>query len=663
MKRKLALPISSSASSSSSNSKSKNRSQLSIQRILKSSSSLFESSEERPDDISCQICGVNIKHFNFEQRNQHVNDCIDRKSPAAHSNHRRSKIEDDDKDDFMEPTSPLLKKFSKKKIKVSDENAVIPNSISLGSAGSAPSSSSQGTGSENNLDSQISRCRSRLIEIEGQIAEHYYHRTQVNKEIKKLLKKQSLESQHFHSDQVTSHSLDRISSLPIEELMTAAFGSKSESFEQKNVAEGQQQQEEEKQQSPCPLQTPVIDSMKHPLWSLSRQLSSFENIISNSETSPPSQLLSVSHSHNSHSQEPSLFSQLESAAQEVCDEKQLGPLAPLENKDLDIPTVRRHFEDLLTIVSSRKASEGGSPDTVWAKIQENLKSSIELLESQISLQPVQANHPTPLLELESEQVEPLTPVRPETSFSQSLQLSQSVVIVSDSDDLPSQPKPHSPPPRSYESLQLSIEDSPISWRQSQHAVDVDHFDLTSPSSAIPLSPSPTPPPLNQRTEIAEIPPFPLITPPPSTATTANLDILSSNELPSLSEYSLDQLKSICRSYGLKQSENSSLMTKALLSLWNRHHHRSDQISHSQQNSHSLSSEPCHDSREVLSEWKKRIKDYLCSQEDLYTKVLSFQSVDLEDLKQRLKDNGVVLSKSLLRDLLDEEGVFVTSSSN
>jgi hypothetical protein len=589
---------------------------------------------------------VDIKHFDFEQRNQHVNECIDRKlprhEPASFSSttnrgkERTSKIDDEDKDDFMDTTSPLFKRLNKnmtKKNKFSDENTVLPfaSSLSVGS-GLVPQSSSQG-GGEMNLDTQISRYRSRLIEIEGQIAEQYYQRVQVNKEIKKLLKKQSLESQSFLSNEVNS--LNVLCPLPMEDLMVVAFRPQSESQHKVTTPE-QKQAEQEQRQS-------TVESIEYPLWSLSHQSSLFENAISKPETSS-NQLLSVSHLQRSQ-QEPSLFSQLESAAQEVCD-KRFSSAAPPKTGSFKPLDVLQQFEDLLEIVLSTNGLMGDRMDEVRLKIQENLTNSIELLKDQISLQTLEADHFT--LPLEPEPVEHLTPMA-DTSFSQSLELSQSVVIVSDSDDLPSQSKAHSSPLKNYETLQISIEDSPISWRKSQTLdVVVDRFDLTSPPPSHPL-PSTTAESLNQ---IDERPHFPLLTPP--ITTTLSLDILSSNELPSLSEYSLDQLKFICRSYGLKQSENTFLMIKSLTSLWNRHHHRSDQVSHSQSN---------HVSSEANDSLKRRIKDYLRSHEDLYARILSFQSIDLENLKQRLKEDGIVISKPSLRDLLDEEGVFVTSSTN
>jgi hypothetical protein len=633
MKRKLALPRSGT---------SKSNQKLSIpatnvKKPLLSSNRSYSSdvtslwSTVKGEDFSCQICGVNLERLNFQQRTEHVNHCID--GITSLQLKRGAEREEGDRDDFMEspPSQKLHQNLNRKKPK-SEEGATVAAGISSSATES--------------LDSQISRCRSRLIEIEGQLAECHYQRLQVNKELKRLLKKQSLESKSLQSNLI-----ELLPAIPVKEMLDATFG--------EIQPDGDRHSSGSRDTN---IKQP-IDSMEYPLWSLSHQSTLFDNVIS--QTEPASNgLISLSHyqreqpDHQTTSTHtnPSLFSQLEAAVHEVM-EATIPP--PVSSEDGSGQSLQDQLEGILTAVSQRVSRPDGSINQQWNKLKEQLQSTRQLLERVLKT--------TPELEhLEKEErifSVPCSPAVLDTSLSDSFLLSQTqtVVVVSDSDDVPSQQKELRSPHRSSQendSLHLLIDDSPIIWRNSAaiiHLSSPPHLPLLedevhscSARSTAPLGHDTPAPPMTS-------------------------GIFALEEMPSLADHSSEQLKQICRSYGLKQSDNPVQMRKALTSLWRRHHHSRSVGQASSQplqsnTPHQLSSTDLNSSSieaqiDVMAalEAKKKIRAFLKSDEELYSRILSYQSVDLESMKIRLKESGVEVLSHSLREFLDEEGVFVTSS--
>jgi hypothetical protein len=566
------------------------------------------STDKNKDEFCCQICGVNLERLSYEQRNEHVNDCIDGVTAQPQES-------EGDANDFMEspPSQKIQQNSNRKKVK-GDE----------GSISATPSIES--------IDSQISRCRSRLIEIEGQLAECHYQRVQVNKEMKRLLKKQSLESQGLQSNQI-----ELSAALPVEEMVNATFG---------------RTQDNDGRCPPPDIGASIkqpIDSMEYPLWSLSHQSTLFDVVISQTEPAANG-LISLSRCqhdqppHPHRDVRPSIFSQLEAAVLEVTEER-IQTLSP--NKKKSQSSLREQFEAFLTAVSERGTGSDGLIDRRWDKLKQQLESSKQLLDIVLNT--------TAEPEAEKTFVGSQSPIAVfETSVSESFVLSQTqtVVIVSDSDDVPSQQNACQKSPlrlgQENERLHISIDDSPIFWRDSSEVTRVS----SPPHSALF-------PPLEEEVHGSSCQ--------PTTPTVQPSDIFSLPEMPSFSDHSLDQLKDICRSLGLKHSDNPSQMSKALSSLWRRHHQSRTanqppllSLPHHSHSVNSASLEKQIDAA-VAAEAKMRIRDHLKRDEELYSKILSYQSVDLEHFKNRLRESGLEISSQVLREFFDEEGVFVTSN--
>jgi hypothetical protein len=150
--------------------------------------------------------------------------------------------------------------------------------------------------------------------------------------------------------------------------------------------------------------------------------------------------------------------------------------------------------------------------------------------------------------------------------------------------------------------------------------------------------------------------------------TRRFDIIAMQLRPDFSVYSIDELKRICKSYGLKQTESRSFMSDMLIKLWERSQGRSvaaapaapavrdDSVASDEMGNVGSSGGG---GTENISQLTTAVLDYIRNYDvDMYEKVLSFQPLNIDEVRIKLGQHGVKISKVMLRDIFDNEGIFV-----
>lgn len=776
MKRKLALP------------QQQKQNPFQIKRTLSINSNHSNNSNEEyninnnsstegnnNNNIKCEICGINLEIMSFHQRNVHVNSCIDRITFGWSG----------DSNDFKNTsTPPPISTISSSSGSTSTSTSTSSTINSIFGRTKTKSPSIQTTTTSMNLttlqstdlteisnvskttekkmriernehinevtdtiDTEISKCRGKLIDIEGLIAENYYQRNQLNKELKRLLKKQSLNDQNIlKSTIITSSSSPTSESSNVQDIIKRVFNDNDNDDQNTAIINNKS----------IDSNLQMLSFVKSPLWSLSNQSSVLDNITPNSESKimslnyfQPQELEQViveeqqlkeqiekkskeqeleeinkikevkevkivenQKRNNRESKNVSIFSQLESTIDEIIGENNFSKPQPTENNlFLDFKIQLHNLVSIATTLSQQYEDEKFDK---WSEVVEYLTKSISLVDnlSNISMENTQ------LLDYNKETIEV------ENDNSQTLPINHSIIVLSDSDDVFSSqekikkilspiilltpPTPTStflPTPnktRNNETslIMTSIDENPNTSDNSN--ISTDEFIFQNSNKISQLS--------QEITSIDQLPNSRIVLEQDSTNNCYNcnntqiqlltqgdnsqsynqnitqtqiqieiqnetqnemnndiridiMDILSHSQEPALNNYTTDQLKVICQKYGMKSDTRGKMIT-LLLSLWRRvknskiltsenidNHINVNNLNNSDSSSNSVNT----------STQTSEIMSYLKSNEELYLKIISFQPIELEEVRNQLKNKGINVPKLVLRDILDGEGIFLTSN--
>ena len=148
------------------------------------------------------------------------------------------------------------------------------------------------------------------------------------------------------------------------------------------------------------------------------------------------------------------------------------------------------------------------------------------------------------------------------------------------------------------------------------------------------------------------------------------DIIALATVPNFSDYSDVELKQICKSYGIKQSASRKFMTEVLLGLWERSHSNAAggggvacRFIESTDGSGAVGGamgEEGEIGEDEDTSLSQAVLEYIRNYDvDMYEKVLSFQPLNIDDVRAKLRLHGVQVSKVSLRSILDKEGIFVS----